>query len=177
MSPEPRLLARGAVEIHRPVHETWAYVSNLENFPAWFPGVAAVRSLDTLEHAQVGKRYRETLRLPFGRSDMIDIEVKEVRAGEHLLTEGGVVVLARMTMELAAIADGTTCFAWQMVSRNERWWFRRLLLPLLRRVMARRAREGLRRLRANLERGGSAPPDRAPRNDHGADVTAQARAR
>ncbi len=149
---QPELLAQGSVEIARPLHETFAYVSNLENFPAWFPGVASMCALDTLEHGQVGKRYRETVHMPFGRTGTIDIEVKESRVGERLLTEGGGLVLARMSVDFAALSHDDTRVEWRMVSRNRRWWFRWLVVPLLRRVMRGRAREGLSRLRENLER-------------------------
>ncbi|WP_437832081.1 SRPBCC family protein [Sorangium sp. So ce1153] len=149
---QPELLAQGSVEIRRPLHETFAYVSNMENFPAWFPGVAAMRELDTLEHGQVGKRYRETVHMPFGRTGTIDIEVKEARVGERLLTEGEGFLLPRMSVDFAALSDDSTRVEWRMVSRNQRWWFRWLVVPLLRRVMRGRARDGLRELRENLER-------------------------
>ena len=148
-------LAQGSVEIARPLHETFAYVSNMENFPTWFPGVATMRALDTLEHGQVGKRYRETVHMPFGRTGAIDIEVKEAREDEHLLTEGGGFVLARVSVAFTPLSSDTTRVEWRMVSRNQRWWFRWLVLPLLRRVMRGRAREGLRKLRENLERAPS----------------------
>lgn len=156
-------LAQGSVEIDRPVAETFAYVSNLENFPAWFPGVVSISSLDTLEHGQVGKRYRETVRMPFGRTGTIDIEVKEASAGERLRTEGGGLVLARMSVDFAALSEGQTRVEWRMVSRNQRWWFRWLVMPLLRRVMSRRAIDGLRKLRENLEAYRKVPTSTVPR--------------
>lgn len=145
------LLAQGSVEIRRSCHDVFAYVSNLENFSAWFPGVASIRALDALDHGQVGKRYRETLRMPFGRTGTIDIEVKEARPGARLTTEGGGVVAARMSVDFVALSVDETRIDWRMVSRNQRWWFRWLVVPLLRRVMRVRAREGLRRLRENLD--------------------------
>ena len=146
------LLAQGSVEIRRPCHDVFAYVSNLENLSAWFPGVASIRALDTVDHGQVGKRYRETLRLPFGRTGTIDIAVKEVSPGARLTTEGEGFLMARMSVDFAALARDKTRVDWRMVSRNQRWWFRWLVAPLLRRVMRVRARNGLRQLRENLER-------------------------
>ena len=148
----PELLAEGSVEIRRPSHDVFAYVSNMENFPAWFPGVVCVRALDTLDHGEVGKRYRETVHMPFGRTGTIDIEVREARPGARLMTEGGGLVMARMSVDFAALTEGRTRIEWRMVSRNGRWWFRCLVVPLLRRVMRRRASKGLRQLRAHLER-------------------------
>lgn len=147
------LLAHGSVEIRRPSHDVFAYVSNLENFPAWFPGVASIRALDALDHGEVGKRYRETVRMPFGRTGTIDIEVREARPGARLMTEGEGFLLPSMTVDFAALTGDRTRVDWCMVTRNPRWWFRWLVLPLLRRVMRVRARDGLRRLRENLERG------------------------
>lgn len=145
------LLAEGTVEIDRSCDEAFAYVSNLENFPAWFPGVASMRALDASEHGRVGKRYRETVHLPFGRTTTIDIEVKEARPGARLLTEGDGLLLPCMSVQFAAVSEERTRIAWRMVSRNQKWWFRWLAAPLLRVVMGGRARRGLRRLRHNLE--------------------------
>ncbi len=152
MSREPKLLARGAIDIRRTPHDTFRYVANLENFPAWFPGVAGMRALDGLEHGRAGKRYRETLRLPLGRSGTVDIEVREARPGALLLTEGGGMLLPSMRVDLVAVG-GDTRLQWSMVSRSTRWWMRALVVPLLRREMGRRAQAGLARLKQLLERG------------------------
>ena len=147
------LLAQGSVEIRRSRRDVFAYVSNMENFSAWFPGVVSVRAHDDqLDHGQVGKRYRETVRVSFGRTSTIDLEVKEAHPGARLITEGGGKLLPRMTVDFAALSDGETRVNWQMVTRNRRWWFRWLVVPLVRRVMVGRARKGLRRLRVELER-------------------------
>jgi len=148
----PKLLAEGTVEIRRSRHDVFAYVSNMENFPAWFPGVVSIRALDTLDHGQVGKRYRETVHMPFGRTGTIDLEVKEAQAEAHLRTEGEAFLLPGMSVSFASLSADTTLVDWRMVSRNQRWWFRWLVLPLLRRVMRARARVGLRQLREHLER-------------------------
>ena len=151
----PVLLAQASVEIHRPCHDVFAYVSNLENFSAWFPGVASIRALDALDSGEVGKRYRETLHLPFGRTGTVDIEVKEARPAARLMTEGEGFLLPRMSVDFTALPTGKTLVNWRMVSRNQRWWFRWLVVPLLRRVMRVRARDGLRQLRETLEREAS----------------------
>jgi carbon monoxide dehydrogenase subunit G len=151
MSAKVNLLAQGSVEIQRPRPEVFAYVTNLENFAAWFPGVAAIHGEGGLGHAQVGKRYRETLRMPFGRIATVDIEVKGARAEALFVTEGSGFLMPGMSVDFAALPDGGTRVDWRMVSRNQRRWFRWLLLPLLRRVMGRRARAGLRKLRSVLE--------------------------
>jgi uncharacterized membrane protein len=145
------LLAEGTVEIGRSCDDAYAYVSNLENFPAWFPGVAAMRALDATAHGSVGKRYRETVHLPFGRTTTIDIEVKEAQPGAHLVTEGQGLLLPCMRVQFTALSGARTRIDWRMVSRNHAWWFRRLAAPLLRAVLGRRARRGLRQLRLNLE--------------------------
>ena len=151
MSAKVNLLAQGSVEIQRACPEVFAYVTNLENFPAWFPGVAAIHGQGALGHAQVGKRYRETLRMPVGLIATIDIEVKEARAESLFVTEGSGLLMPRMSVDFAVLPNGSTRVDWRMVSRNQRRWVRWLLLPILRRVMGRRARAGLRQLRVNLE--------------------------
>ncbi|WP_438005915.1 hypothetical protein WME89_45875 [Sorangium sp. So ce321] len=55
-------------------------------------------------------------------------------------------------MDFAPLSDDETRVEWRMISRNQRWWFRWLVVPLLRRVMRGRARDGLRKLSENLER-------------------------
>jgi hypothetical protein len=110
-----------------------------------------MRALDSTEHGRAGKRYRETVHLPFGRTTTIDIEVKEARPGVRLLTEGEGLLLPSMSVQFAAVSGERTRIDWRMVSRNQEWWFRWLAAPVLRAVMGRRARRGLRRLRQNLE--------------------------
>ena len=146
------LLAEGSIEIRRPSEDVFAYVSNLENFPAWFPGVLSIRSLNTLAHGAVGKRYRETLHMRLGRTTSVDIEVKDARPATHLTTQGSGFLLPSMKVNFTALTHGETRVAWSMVSRNQRWWFRWFVLPALRRVMGARAGVGLRQLREILER-------------------------
>ncbi len=151
------IIAASSVDIRRPHRDVFTYLCNLEHFPSWFPGVASMRSQDELGHGRIGKRYRELLALPFGRSALIDIEVKEVVPGERMVTEGSGLVLPRMTMQLRALAGGTTRLEWTMHSLNRGRWFRWLALPLLRRVMQARAHVGLRRLSQILESEGAPP--------------------
>lgn len=104
----PALMAQGSVDIRRPCHDVFAYVSNMENFSAWFPGVASIRALDALDHGRVGRRYRETLRMPFGRTSTIDLEVKEARPEAHLMTEGEGFLLPRMCVTFVPLSTDMT---------------------------------------------------------------------
>ncbi len=48
-------LANTAITIFTPADVVFKYVSNMENYKHWFPGVVDIRSANTLDHGVVGK--------------------------------------------------------------------------------------------------------------------------
>lgn len=133
------------------------YTAKLENFPHWFPGVIAIAPGNALPFTTVGKQYRETVATPFGGQRSVVIEVKDVDAPHRLMTEGSMpILLPRMEIEFTALDDGRCRVSWRMWSRNTRRWPRWTMLPLVRRVMTKRAKIGLRQLKDRLESGAHA---------------------
>lgn len=57
------LVVEKTVLIERPVAQVFAYVSDMERFAQWFPGVVAMAPADKLTPGQPGKQYLETVRL------------------------------------------------------------------------------------------------------------------
>ena len=149
-------VARCSIMIARPLPEVFAYAIALERFGAWFPGVRAIAAANELAPSQPGKRYLETVSLPFRGLRRILITVVAAEPDRFFATEGALTpLLPRMEMRFAAEGDIGTRLDWQMLSRSGSRGVRLLLLPLARRVMQPRAEAGLRRLKALLE--GAAP--------------------
>ena len=58
------LLTEKTVNINRPALAVFGYVSNMEKFGEWFPGVISIASTDALQRGQQGKEYLETVSVP-----------------------------------------------------------------------------------------------------------------
>lgn len=144
-------LARQRGIIHAPIERVFDVAIDLEQFAAWFPGVVDIQSLDRLPAGQPGKRYVEVIRGPGSYSTRVVIRLVQAQRPAWFRTEGELAaVLPRMEMRFARIGANSTQVDWQMVSRR-RGLRIHLWLPLLRWVMGRRSREGLRRLKSLIE--------------------------
>lgn len=149
-----QLLVEKSVSIHRPVQEVFGYVSSMEQFGEWFPGVLSIKSLDALAHGQPGKEYLETVAVPLRGRRQVTLQVREARAPGFFATEGRLLpLLPRMEISLHATAPQSCKLTWRMFSRSQSLAVRWLVLPLARRVMRQRADQGLAALKARMEGG------------------------
>jgi hypothetical protein len=148
------LLAEESINIKRPVPEVFDYVTDMERFGDWFPGVLAIEPANWRKPGQVGKEYLETVAVPLRGRRQISIIVRESQPGKFFATEGKFPpLLPRMEVEFEPGEGGTCDLTWRMFSRNRGLVFRFTMLPLARRIMKKRAAIGLRRLGTKLEQG------------------------
>ena len=157
------LLAEKSVHIHRPVLEVFGYVSNMENFGEWFPGVISIKSHNALAHGELGKEYLETVRVPLRGRRKITLQVRQASSPHFFATEGRLLpLLPRMEITLDATAMNSCELTWRIFSISHNLWVRYLVLPLARRVMDKRASLGVAALKGRME-GGAAVlrPDQA----------------
>lgn len=146
------LLAHAAVVINCPQHVTFAYTANLENFPAWFPGVLLVKASNDLPFDSVGKQYQEEFAAPMRGRRSVKIKVVDAVYPSKIVTEGTLAnILPRMEISFRQTAPGTCEVDWRMFSRRTTGLTRWLLLPIARRLMTLRARKGIQRLKLLLE--------------------------
>ncbi len=146
------LLAEKKVLIERDAAEVFAFAADLENFAKWFPGVMAIMSGDGRPFNEVGKSYTEFVRLPFARRAAVTVRVRQCRNNEFIATEGNFKPLfPRMEMEFHQVASGTRV-TWRMHSRARGLVTRRVLIPVARRIMNRRADSAMAELKMKLER-------------------------
>lgn len=146
------LLAKKRVKINRPASVVFDYITDMERFPEWFPEVHDVRSANELAHAQVGKTYLETVRMPFGGTRQIRLLVRESIADRLFVTEAHFrPILPRMEVTVHELSDEACAVDWQMFSRSRSFliWF--FLLPWVRRVITRRADVAMVQLKQTLE--------------------------
>ncbi len=149
------LLAEESIDVARPASEVFAYATDLERFGEWFPGVLAIRSIDDLAPASVGKAYRESVSIPLRGARQVEIAVVESVGERRFATEGRLApLLPRMELDFEPTPAGGCTLRFRMWSRND-GALARLWLPLARRAVRERARRGLPRLKARLERPGS----------------------
>ena len=112
------LLAEKKMQIDQSSEHIFAYVTNMENYGDWFPGVVSVKSFNDLPHATVGKRYQELLVLPEGEVNLV-IEVKDCEKNIRFYTEGDLTpLLPAMLMEFTSLAPDKTEFNLRYFTRN-----------------------------------------------------------
>lgn len=132
-------LARAEALLASSAAEVFAYVADLRHFGDWFPGVLAIEAAHPGGEPGAEAHYRETVRLPLRGTTQVAIRVREFVPGQRLITEGDLApVWPRMQIELRSLETQRCELDWQMQSRSDRTSIR-LLSPLLRRVMQRRA--------------------------------------
>lgn len=155
------LLVEQSVCIHRPAQSVFEFVSNMEHFGLWFPGVIGIESSNALVHGQVGKEYLETVSVPFRGRQKITLQVREVvqTSGHYLFaTEGRFPpLLPRMEISISDVQPTFCQLTCRIFSRNGDPIIRFTLHPLVRRLMGQRARLGLAALKERMENGCAAP--------------------
>lgn len=145
------LLASQSTVVQRPIAEVFAYLSDMTNFPDWFPGVLTVAHGNQLATDTVGKTYIETVKTPRGIRQ-IELEVKECEVNRRFVTEGNYPpLMPRMELHCKAVSGTSTRVSWCMYSRNEKLLPKLLILPLAKRVIGRRALEAMARLKHRME--------------------------
>lgn len=150
------LLTEKTIHIQQPALVVFGYVSNMEKFGEWFPGVISIASANALNHGQQGKEYLETVSVPLRGMRKVKLGVREVRGQRFFATEGLFPpLMPRMEIELHETGPSSCELTWRMFSRSNSRIVRYTLLPLARRVMDKRAFLGVAALKKRLEAGES----------------------
>ena len=147
-----KLIAHSRAMVACSPSAAYSLISNMERFSEWFPQVLSVMSNDGLAHGVVGKRYQETVHLPWRKNAKVQLTVKEAVPGRRFITEGRrAPLLPRMEITLIEVAPQRTEVEWRMFSRSRNALVRLLLVPLARPTIQGRADQGLARLKTQLE--------------------------
>ncbi|OZG74443.1 hypothetical protein BTA51_05390 [Hahella sp. CCB-MM4] len=113
------LLAQAEELFRQPTSDLYQYVTNMENYGEWFPGVVEIASLNALEPGEIGKQYVETLELPIGKAHLT-IEVVEAIPGCIFITKGDLQpLLPRMEMRFYPESESECRFQLSYYSRND----------------------------------------------------------
>lgn len=137
------LVAEQKFTIERPVDEVFSYISDMENFGQWFPGVISIRSSNDLPSGAVGKHYVESVKVPLRGHKDVTIKVVESVANQKFVTEGKLPpLMPRMEVTFQKTGDRRCDVEWRMFSRNNSHLFRLVGLPMVRSIMGSRARQG-----------------------------------
>ncbi len=145
-------LAQGTTIINAKVNTVFKYVSNMENYKTWFPGVVEVRSFNELAHGTQGKQYRETLNLNGGQGQLI-IEVKQCKLNELFLTQGDLPgILPQMTIRFLATQDNACEMNLQYHGRAIELAHNKNLQEMLQQDLHIRTQKGLAQLKQLMEK-------------------------
>ena len=143
-------LARTKTVISAPVNTVFQYVTNMENYGCWFPGVQAIKSKNNFPHATTGKTYLETLLFPDGKYELI-IEVVQCEVNRLFLTKGDLEgVLPQMTIEFETDGENRCLMDLQYHSRNSSLTDKSDIVISLRKDLAIRAAAGVTNLQKIL---------------------------
>ena len=142
-------LASASTVIATPVNRVFAFVTDMENYRLWFPGVVEIRSKNNLAHGVVGKQYTEILAIENAESELT-IEVYESDINQRFVTKGDLAgILPQMTVEFSANADhhcrlGIKYHSLSLTERSED-------IIALKRDLAGRLKKGINNLKNILE--------------------------
>jgi carbon monoxide dehydrogenase subunit G len=151
------LIAEESAEIRCSIAEAYEYTCDLEKFGQWFPGVIKIVAEDALDLTATGKSYLETVAIPLRGNSNVRIRVKEAQRNHIFVTEGSLrPLLPRMQIQFRDSGQNSTLVNWQMHSRSQSVLVRATLIPMARRVMKARAKEGMANLKRHLEAKGDA---------------------
>ncbi|MBN4055493.1 SRPBCC family protein [bacterium AH-315-K03] len=132
------------------VEHAYRYISNMENYGAWFPGVIDIQSANHLEHGQIGKQYLETVEFPEGKSELL-IEVVSSIKNKQFTTESNFPpLLPQMNIQFTAIDQNSCEIKWRFASRNNNPQEHEPLLNLIKQDIDKRAEIALSRLQKIL---------------------------
>jgi len=145
-------LTKTSALISAPVNTVFNYVTNMENYGNWFPGVQAIKSKNSLAHATIGKTYLETLLLADGEYQLT-IEVAQCEANRLFLTKGDLAgVLPQMTIEFYAEEENKCRMVLHYHSRNTSLTAQSPMIIALREDLTTRAATGITHLQNILGR-------------------------
>jgi len=144
-------LATTSVTIIAPIARVFKYVSNMENYRQWFPGVINIKSANNLAHGEIGKTYVETLSLPNGNAEL-EIKVVQCKANQLFLTKGNLAgVLPQMTVTFTDNENQSCTLHLQYHSRNAELSSNSEIILALQENLKIRATHGVLKLKVILE--------------------------
>lgn len=109
------VILEGSMVLNRPIDIVFGYVSDLENYPSWFPGIVEMRALDA-----DGSRYAEIARLPGGRQEAIEVERVAFDPPRHFAIHASLApVLPRFDYGFEELGEDRTRFTWTCSRRGK----------------------------------------------------------
>lgn len=152
-------LTTNTVEIRRNIEDVFSYVSDMEKYGEWFPGVIDVKAANDRQKKGPGKKYIETHEMPFNRLEEITIETKQFIENTLFITEGNLKGFwPRMTIKFEEKIKGETTVTRYMDSRNNSLFTKIFLSLFLKRKMIKMANTGMENLKRRLESDRTAEP-------------------
>ena len=139
-------LAQAQVTLSGPLSHFFDFVTNMENYGEWFPGVIAVKSANDLPPSQIGKTYAETLNFPEGEFSL-KLTVVECELNRIFVTQGDLVgLLPQMTMKFIPLDEAQFRFDLSYHSRNDELEKNQEMLHSLKRDIQNRANTAMDKL-------------------------------
>ena len=158
MSAAPRrLLAMRSQQFASDAEAVWSWTVDPDRYARWFPGIVAIERLDD-GPLQTGHRLRETVALAPGLRTTGELVVRECAPTRRLVIDGTLPLLQPTVEFVVEPGPDGTVMHWSMYTRQQHPVLARLVASIVRPVLQRRLRIGLRRLERLLD--GASPGQR-----------------
>lgn len=144
-------LAQRSIAINTSAERVFNFISNMENYNTWFPGVVNVRSFNDLAHGTKGKQYKEVLLMPDGESELLISVVNSIE-NKFFQTHGDLPgLLPQMTIELTASSKKSCDMNLQYHCRNSALNKKDKLITTLQSDLGERSHTALTTLKKIME--------------------------
>lgn len=149
---EDRTVLQASIRIARPASEVFAFVSDLENYPRWFPGIGKMAAVDSSPIGTIGKRYAEVAYLRTGQVADITVEIVEFVAGERFAMHASLEpILPRFDYRFVAAGEDACDFHWRCTRRAQTEAAIQMVGPM-REGLGPRLHQALENLKLRLEK-------------------------
>jgi len=145
-------VAESRVNIDLPLAEVFEYVSDFNNYADWAPGILSMKEVDQIPVDTIGKKYIETLNIPIKGETSIDLVIRHFEKDRLIRFEPALKpLLPRFTLRFTEIGKNMTNVQWLCESRNASPVFKKVLKPVLSKVIQKAGDEQLATLKSLME--------------------------
>ncbi len=144
------LLASVSLTIYSPIDAFFEYVTDLENYPNWFPGVLKVQRINPHKPSSPGLKYLEIIEFADSTLEQT-VEVTEISINKFLVTQGDAQpLLTQMNMNFTPQGKGFL-FEVSYYSRQDPKKLDHDMLAVVSSNIAQRAELGMKALKQKFD--------------------------
>jgi hypothetical protein len=143
------VVASISISIEHTVEKVFDYLADLSNYPQWFVAIESMQKQGGREGS--GARYLETARVPGFGEQAIDVTVTHLERPRLQRFDASLAPLyPRFSLRLDPVSDRAVQLQWLCETRNYRFLFQKLMMPMAGALLHKRSTQSLDRLKILL---------------------------